>query len=313
MYSIGIPAYKASYLHECITSVLEQTFVDFELIVVNDNSPEDIESVVKTFNDSRIRYFKNDVNTGALHVVDNWNKCLSFATGEYFILMGDDDKMAPEFLDEFFNIQNKYPNLDVYHCRSSIIDEKSNVIGFTENRPEYESCYDAIVERLKRKRKQYISDFVYNTNTLKNNRGFYKLPLAWASDDISSYIAMGEKGIANINKPIFNYRRNSQTITSTGNAFYKMDAKLIEEKWLIDYIEAFKEKDKSKSTTLRKQLKRYILAEKIFIIYVSIKSNSIQELKQWYKYRFKYNLSHSVFIRIIFKYMLIRCFQVLKK
>ena len=48
-FSIAIPAFKAKYLKECIDSILAQTYKDFELIIVNDASPEDIDSVVKPY------------------------------------------------------------------------------------------------------------------------------------------------------------------------------------------------------------------------------------------------------------------------
>ncbi|MFP3467945.1 glycosyltransferase family 2 protein, partial [Leifsonia sp. SIMBA_070] len=80
-YSIGIPAFKGRYLSECINSILSQTFTDFELIVVNDCSPDGIFEIVNGFNDPRISYYENEVNTGAENVIDNWNKCLNFAKG----------------------------------------------------------------------------------------------------------------------------------------------------------------------------------------------------------------------------------------
>ena len=98
MFTIGIPAYKSTFLKECIDSILAQDYSNFELIIVNDASPEDIDSIVSSYNDKRIRYYKNERNFGAEHVVDNWNKCLAYATGDYFVLMGDDDKMELDFL-----------------------------------------------------------------------------------------------------------------------------------------------------------------------------------------------------------------------
>ena len=45
-FSITIPAYKAQFLRECIVSILSQTFVDFELIIVDDNSPQNLDEIV---------------------------------------------------------------------------------------------------------------------------------------------------------------------------------------------------------------------------------------------------------------------------
>ena len=54
-YSILIPAYKETFLKECIDSILNQTYSDFEIIIVNDNSPYKLDDIIHTYNDSRIR------------------------------------------------------------------------------------------------------------------------------------------------------------------------------------------------------------------------------------------------------------------
>ena len=93
-FSITIPAYKDKYLKETIDSVLAQTYQNYEIVIVNDASPYDLDRIVTKYNDPHIRYFKNEKNCGAKDVVDNWNISLSHATGEYLICMGDDDKLT---------------------------------------------------------------------------------------------------------------------------------------------------------------------------------------------------------------------------
>ncbi len=231
-YSIAIPAYKAKFLKESIESIMVQTFNDFELIIVNDASPENLDDIVYHFNDKIIQYFKNEKNFGAINVVDNWNKCLSYAKGEYFVLMGDDDLMSPTYLEEFNNLIKRCPNLDVYHCRSRIVNEKSEIITLTESRPEKESSFESIWHRISGLRTQFISDHIYRTEILKSKNGFYKLPLAWGSDDITAYIAAFPKGIAHTNKPVFNYRKSALSISSSGNYIAKMKAIDLETIWI---------------------------------------------------------------------------------
>ena len=194
-FSILIPAYKAEFLWECIDSVLAQTYADFELIIVNDASPEDLTSIVKSFKDSRIRYYVNEKNYGALNVVDNWNKCLSYATGDYVICMGDDDKLKPNCLEEYVKLIEKYPGLGVYHAWTEIIDENSDFVDITAGRPEYESVYSLIWHRWYARKQQFIGDFLFDAKLLRANGGFYKLPMAWASDNISANIAAQKNGI----------------------------------------------------------------------------------------------------------------------
>jgi glycosyltransferase involved in cell wall biosynthesis len=234
-FSITIPIYKATFLKECIESVLSQTYKDFEVIIVNDASPEDLTSIVKSFDDSRIKYYVNEKNCGAINVVDNWNKCLSYATGDYIICMGDDDKLLPSCLEEYVKLIETYPGLGVYHAWTELIDENSCVINMQEARPLYEKVYSMMWERWK-SRLQYIGDFLFDRKLLINNGGFFKLPLAWASDDLSAYIAAQKNGIANMQVPGFQYRINSKTITNTSNAEIKLEAINMEEQWYREFL-----------------------------------------------------------------------------
>ena len=56
LFSILLPTYKRRYLQECIDSVLAQTYTNWELIIVNNASPEDIDGIVAQYTDPRIRY-----------------------------------------------------------------------------------------------------------------------------------------------------------------------------------------------------------------------------------------------------------------
>lgn len=234
-FSILVPAYKKRYLGECIESVLAQTYDNFEIIIVNDASPEDLDSVIKNFTDTRIRYYVNKKNCGAENVVDNWNICLGYALGDYVICMGDDDKLLPNCLEEYTKLIERYPGLGVYHTWTEIIDESSTVIWMQEARPEREGVYSMMWCRWL-SRVQYIGDFLFDRQLLLSNGGFYKLPLAWASDDISTYIAACENGIANMQVPGFQYRANSKTISRTGNAGIKLDAIRQEEEWYNQFL-----------------------------------------------------------------------------
>ena len=138
-FSVTVPAYKAQFLKECIDSILAQTYQNFELIIVNDASPQNLDSIVLQYHDPRIHYYKNKVGFGTEHVVGNWNKCLEYATGDYIICMGDDDKLLPNCLEEYVDLMDRYSNLNIYHIMTEIIDSNSLVYDIQESRPERES------------------------------------------------------------------------------------------------------------------------------------------------------------------------------
>lgn len=208
-FSVTIPAYKDRFLKETIDSVLAQTYSNYEVVIVNDASPFDLDSIVSLYDDSHIRYFKNEKNCGAKDVVDNWNICLSHALGEYLICMGDDDKLTPRCLQDFADLIDKYPELDLFHARSEIIDDDSNLVSVLEERPEWESVYSLMYNP----RNTHLGDWLFKTETLRKNGGFYKLPYGWQSDDISAFMAAASHGVANTKDVGFQYRGNALSIS----------------------------------------------------------------------------------------------------
>ena len=235
-FTILIPAFKIKFFDEAIRSVLAQQDEDFELIILNDASPENIKGVVEKYNDFRIRYYENNKNVGAIRIVENWNKLLSYAKGEFVICMGDDDCLKKNCLSEYRELISKYPDLDIYHGWTEIIDEDSKVWKMQEPRPLRESVYTMMWHRWTGRFNQYIGDFLYRTDVLRKNGGFFNIPLAWASDDITSYIAAGYKGIANTQIPVFQYRQNKYSITSVGGAAEKIEAISLEKSWYNDFL-----------------------------------------------------------------------------
>lgn len=229
-FSITIPAYKAKFLYDAIDSVLKQTYSDFELIIVDDCSPEDLKSIVDEFSDSRIRYYRNTKNCGAVDVVDNWNICLSYCTGEYVICMGDDDRLLPCCLEEYVLLIKKYPEVCLLHAFTEIIDDNGNIISFQQPRPDWESALSLAWWRWNGRR-QFIGDFCFRTKELRDEGGFHKFPLAWASDDVSAVKAARHYGVANTYKSCFQYRVSVINISNTGKLEVKFQSKDIEEMW----------------------------------------------------------------------------------
>ena len=234
-FSVTIPAYKTHFLKQAIESVLAQTYGNFELIIVDDASPEDIKSVVDSFCDERIRYYRNEKNCGAVNVVDNWNISLGYCQGSYVICMGDDDMLPSCCLDEYARLIGKYPRLNVYHAMTDVIDEKGKVTGHQRPRPEYQTAEELILHRWNGDI-QFIGDFCYSVEHLRSEGGYFKQPLAWSSDDITAVRAAEEGGVANTQIVCFLYRENSSSITSSRQNGLKLDAKARERQWYIDFF-----------------------------------------------------------------------------
>lgn len=302
MFSILIPTYKDTFLKECIDSVLSQTFTDFEIIIVNDASPYSIDSIVEQYRDNRIKYYKNEKGFGAKNVVGNWNKCLSYANGDYVICMGDDDMLLPNCLNTYINCIMANPNYEVYHIRTEIINENGDIIDMQEARPEQESVYSLIWHKVNNKRIQFIGDFCFRTASLKIRKGFFYLPFACYSDDISVYMAARNNGIRNINEIGFRYRTNTQTISNTQD----LRETITGAEQAFEFIKALlnEKADNPLDETLRllsiKILPKYTNGIYHYCIQTDMIQSPFSSLRYWKSQKRKFKINNSKIIRLFY-------------
>lgn len=114
--SVIMPVYNGEkYLREAIDSILNQTFSDFEFIIINDCSADSTEDIIKSYDDSRIIYIKNEENLG---VAETLNKGLEIAKGEYIARMDADDISLPTRFEKQVNYMEN--NLSCMLCGSNM-------------------------------------------------------------------------------------------------------------------------------------------------------------------------------------------------
>jgi glycosyltransferase involved in cell wall biosynthesis len=127
--SVCIPTYCGdSHLGKAIDSVLAQDYPDFELVIIDDNSPDQTTSVVSRYQDDRIRYIKNATNLGP---EGNWNRCLQEAQGKYLKLLPHDDVLAPDCLRRQVEILEKDGDnsIALVFCARQIINHQGRVLS----------------------------------------------------------------------------------------------------------------------------------------------------------------------------------------
>jgi lipopolysaccharide biosynthesis glycosyltransferase len=94
--TIQIPTYNRSkLLKDCLESVLAQEYSDFHVMVLDNASSDDTETIVRSFDDSRVTYMRNEINIG---LFGNWNRALEMSRSPYLTILPDDDVMMPGFI-----------------------------------------------------------------------------------------------------------------------------------------------------------------------------------------------------------------------
>lgn len=115
--SVLVPLYKTqeSHLRAALDSILNQTFRDFELLLLDDSPEgEDRSGIVRSYQDSRIRYVSNETNLG---ISASRNKLINMAQGEYLAIMDHDDISLPQRLEKQVAYLDTHPEVGVVGCR----------------------------------------------------------------------------------------------------------------------------------------------------------------------------------------------------
>ena len=199
-FSVIIPAYRqAEFLPAAIQSVLDQTFSDFEIIVVNDASPDNTGEVVAQFTDPRIRYILHERNKG---LPGARNTGLSAASGELIALLDADDYFQAEKLATHHAFLEANPGIDVTYNARFDLHHSSQEIRTIYQPPASIALRDILFSF------QFTpSDMVLRRRCL-DDVGLFDERLVCGGEDLDypCRLALAGKKFARVEK-VLNYRR----------------------------------------------------------------------------------------------------------
>jgi len=109
-----MPVYNGEkYLREAIESILNQTYENYEFLIINDGSADESENIINSYKDNRIVYVKNDRNYGLIYTL---NRGINLSKGEFIGRMDADDISLPARFEKQMNIFKKNPDIGVCGC-----------------------------------------------------------------------------------------------------------------------------------------------------------------------------------------------------
>ncbi len=184
--AIIIPAYKTFYLEQTLLSFAKQSNKNFTIYLGDDNSLEDIESIILKFKDTlNLNYHKFKDNLGGTSLTKHWERCIELSNENWVWLFSDDDIVDIDCVEEFYNSLDGTSQL--YKFQTNIIDSNNNRIfskydkinSFTKTI----SSNEFITSRLSCNGfRSFAVEYVFSRNLYFKNK-FVDFPLAWASDD----------------------------------------------------------------------------------------------------------------------------------
>lgn len=225
--SVVMPAYNAEqYICEAIESILNQTYKDFEFIIINDGSTDRTKEIIKSYNDPRIVYLENEKNSG---IVVTLNKGLDFATGEYIARMDADDVASPKRFEKQVAYMGKNKGIGVLG---------TGIIIFGEGMAEKSYSFSSNARQAK-------ADLFFNSSlahpTVMIRRSVlteYKLAYEEEYNGLEDFVLWWRIAqVAEVNslkEPLLYYRKHISQITKTrSEEFYQKYNKFIKERLSI--------------------------------------------------------------------------------
>jgi glycosyltransferase involved in cell wall biosynthesis len=129
--SVIIPSYNhEKYIGECIQSILNQTYQDFEIVITDDGSIDRTVEIIESFDDPRIKFFKHSKNKGAPETI---NDCMLHANGKYIAPLGSDDAWYPEKLKRQVMYLDEHPDIAVVFSKVDWVNESGILIADEQN------------------------------------------------------------------------------------------------------------------------------------------------------------------------------------
>ena len=201
--SVIMPVYNGeSHLRESIDSILDQSFTDFEFIVVDDGSTDSSASIVSAYRDSRIRFVQQESSGISVAL----NKGIKLARGEFIARMDADDISLPDRLDCQYKHLKSHSEIDILGGQAHIIDMYGEVIG-DKKKPVSQQAIKRAIE--------FACPLIHPTYMVRKSAyleldGYRaRFPPCEDYDFLLRALDMG-KGVSNLDKYLLYYRVNTE-------------------------------------------------------------------------------------------------------
>lgn len=210
-----VPCYNLAHvLAECVNSILLQSYADFEVLIMDDCSPDNTAEVARSFNDSRVKHVLNEKN---LRHLANYNKGVNLAQGEYVWLISADDRLRnTSVLEKYVALMDEHPEVGYVFCPAISLENGSETELCAYS---YHGDQDTIFNG-----KQFLSKLLELNSVVAASAmarkecyekiSFFPLDLPYAGDWYLWSIFALHYDVAYFAEPMVNYRQHTQSMTN---------------------------------------------------------------------------------------------------
>jgi len=212
LVTIAIPTYNRAdgYLKNAIECAAEQQYDNIEIIVSDNCSSDDTSQLMSNYAGiSNLNYIRHEKNIGANN---NFNHCLQEATGEYFLMLHDDDAIDANFISSCMSTLGSGPPPGLIRTGTKVIDADGNVTDTMENHMQVEKPVDLVTSWFSWQSAMYLCSTLFNTDALRQAGGFQS-PKNLLQDTFAEIKIAANHPVANIVEPLASFRIHTAELT----------------------------------------------------------------------------------------------------
>lgn len=208
LITIAIPTRnRPNFLQQSLESVLNQTYKNTRILVLDNNSETDLLPIINKSNDNRVSLVKNSKDIG---IIGNWNKAIELCTTKYLSIFHDDDIMLPEFINKSINALENNPTVGFSYSHANKVDENLNYMSLWSPLFPKEGLIDGIdyvLYTIERGCCITIAPTVVIRKSVFDSVGKFKDNLCFNSFDFNMWLRIANSfDIYFINEILVNYR-----------------------------------------------------------------------------------------------------------
>jgi len=278
-FSIIVPVYNVEkYLPKCIESILKQTYQDYELLLVNDGTKDNSQSIIDKYTEKYPDKVKGFIKeNGGLSDARNYG--VRRASGEYIIFIDSDDYIDERLLENVYKEIEKYSKLDVIGYNLVDLNEKYERIGVTK-KPEFHnlSGEKAIIELVNGKKYfEPACGFAYCLEFWKENNFEYMKGIYHEDFALTPIVILKANKVSIIDFDGYFYIQTQNSITRNGS--FEKEKKSAEDFFKgYDYLHNQVSNFKFDDEYAKKMFMAYITNSAIYRL-----DNSSKDLKKYYR------------------------------
>lgn len=186
--AIIIPFFKKNYFRECLESLANQTYKNFNIYIGNDASLDDPEQIIDDFKDIlNITYKRFDKNLGGISLTKQWERCIELSENErWLMILGDDDYLSKDYVEKFFKHLSEIEEQDikVVHFASKIVRSPSGEISDLYTHPKIERSTDFFYRKFLEFSRGSLTEQIFRRDAYEKF-GFRDFPLGWGADNLA--------------------------------------------------------------------------------------------------------------------------------